>query len=319
MRALNRLAAAIGLSAGLYLVLFGFIVSKPLTIGFIHDAFEVKRDYAASIHRPKLVILAGSNGLFSHRCETIEPIIGMPCVNASLTAELGLDYMVELASRLIRPGDVVLMPLEYAFYGESAATMEAGRLHPYRVTYDRATLAGLSPQLLMRALFQFDLRYLIGALAEMGLEAVGVERRFNRDTLTRQGDMRDHTVAKGAVYRDFIRSSAFWLPRDRDFVLTPDVSSTLGVFLDRARQKGIRVIGALPTTFDDRPVGDGLIARLSTLFRRHGQAFLVLPNRSQYPRNCFFDTQYHLNEPCQRRHSRLLARALIKLLSSPAS
>jgi hypothetical protein len=38
------------------------------------------------------VILAGSNGPYSHRCETIEPILGMPCVNGGIAVGIGLDF-----------------------------------------------------------------------------------------------------------------------------------------------------------------------------------------------------------------------------------
>ena len=37
---------------------------------------------------------------------------------------------------------------------------------------------------------------------------------------------------------------------------------------------------------------------------------MVLPNRSRYPLDCFFDTLYHLNEGCQKAHSALVASGL---------
>jgi len=43
--------------------------------------------------------------------------------------------------------------------------------------------------------------------------------------------------------------------------------------------------------------------------------FLVLPNRSQYPRSAFYDSNYHLRESWQHRHSVLLAEKLRPLLS----
>ena len=62
-------------------------------------------------------------------------------------------------------------------------------------------------------------------------------------------------------------------------------------------------------------VGDihGDLAALQTLFARHGESFLVLPNRSQYPLSCFFDTLYHLNEDCQKAHSTQVATALAQM------
>ena len=48
-----------------------------------------------------------------------------------------------------------------------------------------------------------------------------------------------------------------------------------------------------------------------------GAEFLVLANRSRYPRSAFFDTPSHLNEPAQIAHSALLARALAQRLDRP--
>jgi hypothetical protein len=74
--------------------------------------------------------------------------------------------------------------------------------------------------------------------------------------------------------------------------------------------RGVRVIGGLPTTPDGVQINEPLIAQLRGFFQQHGQDFLVLPNRSQYPLDCFFDSTYHLNEGCQIEHSKQLAIAL---------
>ena len=314
MRAVFPIVAALLASLAIYLVGFTFIVAKPLTVGFIRDAFELKDGYARSLAGTRVLVVAGSNGLFSHRCAAMEPILGRPCVNASITAELGLGYMLEFARRMAAPGDIIVMPLEHTLYDNTQDDIERGLLHPYRVSYDRATLGNLPPLQIVQALFQFDLRYLAGALPEMTLAAAGIERRFNRSNLTRQGDLVGQTAERGAIYRDAIRSQAFWLPVADAFSISEPVRRTLGGFLDWAGLNRIRVIGTLATTFDDRPVDDDIVRRIGELFRAYGQDFAVLPNRSQYPRSCFFDTQFHLTEPCQIEHSRALARMLVPIL-----
>jgi hypothetical protein len=70
------------------------------------------------------------------------------------------------------------------------------------------------------------------------------------------------------------------------------------------------VVGGLPTTPDNVVIGEASIATLRELFMRHGHRFLVLPNHSQYPLSCFYDSLYHLNEECQIRHSALLGQVL---------
>lgn len=310
MRAIASVLVTIVAALGLYAVTVTWILSKPLTVGFIAESFSLKRAYADRARGPRVVIVAGSNGLFSHRCETMEPILGMPCVNASITAELGLAYMLELTVRILRPGDIVLMPLEYPSYENNHAEVQHGLVHPFRLTYDGGSVFTLPATLAIRAVFQFDLRYMIGAAVEMALDAMGVTRRFNTANLTVQGDMRGHTEEKGAVFGALIMQSEFWLKPADKFSINPGARDAIEEFLHWAAQNKIKVIGSLPTTFDDRPVDEALVARLERTYKNAGQDFLTLRNLSQYPRACFYDTQYHLNEPCQIRHSKLVAQAL---------
>lgn len=317
MRAIRPILIASVAALAAYLLVFGFVVTKPLTIGFISESYRLKQAYAAKISTPKLVIVAGSNGLFSHRCEAMEPILGMPCLNGAVTAELGLGYIFELSRRQLRRGDVALLPLEYAIYDQRENGITAGLVHPYRMSYERETLATLPPQLIVRAAFQFDLRYLIGAVAEMTLHGIGISRRFSRKTLTPNGDMRGHTEEKGRPYRRYIADSDFWLQRPDEFPISAAARKEIEAFLNWCSRNGIRVIGTLPTTFDDRRVEDEIIGRLRAIYESAGHEFLVPPNRGQYPRRCFYDAQLHLNETCQLRHSRLLAHSLFRALREP--
>jgi len=67
------------------------------------------------------------------------------------------------------------------------------------------------------------------------------------------------------------------------------------------------VIGGLPVAFDNPGVGDDLIAELRAFYAAHGATLVVLDNRSQYPRDWFYDTPFHLEEAHAIEHSRRLA------------
>ena len=90
--AISRLLIACAASLLLYALAFGCILDRPLSLGFLRQQVDAKLARAASIAGPRLVILAGSNAPYSHRCEIIEPIIGMPCVNGGVAVGIGLDY-----------------------------------------------------------------------------------------------------------------------------------------------------------------------------------------------------------------------------------
>jgi hypothetical protein len=74
-RKIARLIFASLASLLIYALIFGFIDDRPLALGFLQQQIDAKLARGASIGGPKLVIMAGSNGPYSHRCEVIEQIM----------------------------------------------------------------------------------------------------------------------------------------------------------------------------------------------------------------------------------------------------
>ena len=72
------------------------------------------------------MILAGSNGPYSHRCEIIEPILRMPCVNGGVAVGIGLDYLFARWQKALHSGDILYLPMEEAQYVRAPAATEVG-------------------------------------------------------------------------------------------------------------------------------------------------------------------------------------------------
>jgi len=310
---IKYLAYAALASVFLYGALFVFIVHKPLTIGVMQGYYANKLSYIESLDGPKIVLLAGSNGRFSHRCETIAAVAGMPCSNMSISADLSLDYQLDILKPYLHPGDVVYLPLEFEALSGTEDEVMAGAEIPYIVAYDHDYLKAMGFDRLMHALFYFDLKFFISGLGEMLLDSMHVKRRFSLDTLTPQGDESGHTLKKGLPYRDLLARLEWSPPASGAFSGDSFKAGILGDFLDWAAERKIQVIGGLPTTFDDATVADEFIAGLCAFYRHHGQGFMVLENKSQYPRSSFYDTPYHLVEEQQIRHSRRVAERLAEI------
>jgi hypothetical protein len=310
MMKIKYLVFAVLTSLVLYTVIFVFIVHKPLTVGVMQEYYAKKLSYLESIDDRKIVLLAGSNGRFSHRCETMEPLLGMPCSNMSVSADLSLDYQLDIIKPYLNADDIVYLPLEFGALSGTKQEVMAGAEQPYVVAYDHDYLKGMGVERLVYALFYFDLKFLISGLGEMLLDGMHVKRRFSPDTLTRQGDESGHALEKGSPYREQLASLEWSPPAPGDFSWDSFKAGLLGDFLDWAAERNIQVIGGLPTTFDDEPVPDEFVARLCAWYRQHGQGFMVLENQSRYPRSSFYDTPYHLVEEQQIRHSRLVAGQL---------
>jgi len=147
------------------------VLRKPLTIGYIKAAYDYKLGYARGLgDARKIVVIGGSSSLFGVRCQTIAAETGIPCVNMAVTAGLGIDLILAKAEDAIRPGDILLLPLEYDFYTAEAKVMrDNATANTYLATYDRALLARQDLPRVMASLLSLSLRDAYSALAEMSL------------------------------------------------------------------------------------------------------------------------------------------------------
>ena len=163
------------LSLLLYAMLFGALLDRPLSLGMFRSDNRFRLARGAAIERAKLVIIAGSNGPYSHRCEVMEPLLGLPCVNAGIAVGIGLDYLFARWRPLLRPGDVVYLPMEEAQYTRTYAAVSVGPDASIMFRHDRETLAALPPDRLVAAAFSFNLRSAVMSVIETAL----VSSRFN--------------------------------------------------------------------------------------------------------------------------------------------
>ena len=311
---MGRLLLACAASLALYFSAFTWLLDRPLTLGALRARIEANIALGEAIQQPKLVILAGSNGPYSHRCETIAPIIGRPCINAGVAVGVGLDYLFTRWKKLLHPGDMVYLPLEEAQYVRPRATADLGPDATIMLRHDRATLAVLPPDRRIAALFAGDLRGVIMSLIETALTEDGFhDPRVAAEGATNAwGDHVGHTVALAALNRAALAAITPVHPSAAE-IRDGYGSELVAGFLDWAEANGVRAIGGLPTGFADSPIADDSLAAISAIYRDHGAGFVELPNHSRYPRSAFFDTQDHLNEAAQIRHSFAIAKALSRL------
>jgi hypothetical protein len=317
---MRRTLLACGASLLIYTVLFAFVFDRPLSLGALRARIEAGLARGAAIDGPKLVILAGSNGPYSHRCETIEPMIGRPCVNAGIAVGIGLDYLFAQWKKLLHPGDIVYMPLEEVQYARSRAIAELGPDAAILLRHDRATLWSMPLHRRIAALFASGLRGGIMSVIETALVSDGFHdpREALTGSFNARGDHVGHTQLRGSISQAALAAARPFHPS------APEIRDGYGAylvraFLDWANGHGICVIGGLPTGFADSPIDDDAVAAIRSIYRDGGAGFLELPGRSRYPRSAFFDTPDHLNEAAQIRHSVAVGRALAEMTAKPVA
>lgn len=312
---MRRILLACGASLVIYLAAFTWLLDRPLTLGALRARIEASIALGQTIQEPKLVILAGSNGPYSHRCETIGPIIGRPCINAGVAVGVGLDYLFTRWQPLLHPGDIVYLPLEEAQYVRPRATADLGPDASIMLRHDRATLWTLPLQRQIAALFAADLRAAIMSLIETALVDNGFHdpRAAATGGYNAWGDHVGHTIALAAFNQTALAAITPFHPSAAQ-IRTGYGTVLVTGFLHWADLHGVRVIGGLPTGFIDSPICEASLAAIRTIYRDQGTGFLELPNHSRYPRTAFFDTQDHLNEVAQIVHSVAVADAMLRFM-----
>jgi hypothetical protein len=316
---LLRLMVACVSSLLIYALAFGFIIDRPLSLGFLQQQIDMKLARASTIHAPKLVILAGSNGPYSHRCEVIEPILSMPCVNGGVAVGIGLDYLFARWKAELHAEDLVYLPMEETQYIRTRTAIDMGPDAAIMYRHDWRTLAGRPPERWLAALFAFDLRAALMGPIETTLVAAHFHdpRPEATGATNAWGDHIGHTD-RLAAWNQAILAAATPQHVSAEQISAGYGSALIADFTLWATMHGVHVIGGLPTQFADAPMSDATIAAIGALYQANGGLFLELPNLSRYPRAAFFDSPDHLNETWQIRHSRLLA-AQLQLLRAPIS
>ena len=99
MRPLAKVLGLLLAAIGLYVLAFACVLDRPLSLGLLRRALAAKIAYAAGRPDPKLVILAGSNALFSHSCAIIGGMLRLPCVNGGVALGLGSTTSSRSGSR----------------------------------------------------------------------------------------------------------------------------------------------------------------------------------------------------------------------------
>ena len=291
------------LSLLIWCCLFLLVLKKPLTVGLYYDLFKHKTAHAEKSSAPRFFIIAGSNGFYSHDAGTFEKILNLPATNLSVAVMFPLNYLLERYQSLLKPGDIVYLPLEYSNYSGGSGKSSFGDV--YDITIER-NFSKLSFKRFYNCFARFDINTLIESAAESTLAAAGVKPLVTVADLTAYGDISSNTEENAKPYTSYIKS----IPQATITFTAAD--PCIKEFLIRAKNRGITVIGGLPVNFADTVVPEEVQNKIETLFTGNQALFIKAPNRSLYLREDFFDTSYHLKRQAQINHSEIIAREMLK-------
>jgi len=309
---LMRLLRNCALSLILYTLAFALVLDRPLSLGVLRLEIQQKAARLAALPTPKLVILAGSNGPYSHSCAVIGAMLNLPCENAGIAVGIGLDFLVRRYGPSLRRGDIVYMPMEFAQYAMTRPETDSGPDGAILVRHDRDVLLSLPPDRVLAAMFSTDFPNFLESAIEMPMARLIPPASTLAAEYDVQGDRIGTSLATA--------QPALLRGAGAPTVFAPTYGATLiAQFVRAETARGVIVIGGLPTGFSTAPPPPAAIAAIRALYLANGARFAALPNASRYPPADFYDSPDHLAQPCQFKHSIAVAQLLAGILGRPAA
>ena len=300
-------------SLALYLAAFGLVLDRPLSLGLLRLEMRGKLARAATLPSPKLVILAGSNGPYSHSCRVIGAMLALQCENGGIAVGIGLDDLFLRWLPVLHRGDIVYLPMEVQQYDVSRAANRMDVDGAMLFRHDRALLWRLPPDRILGAAFDNTMPDGLEALVEMLARAAGLGHLHAR--LAHEEDAEGDEIGTSLATAD----RSFLAGLHRVEPSPPAIVHGYGTvliarFVAAASARGVIVIGGLPTDFRDVKLPEADVRAIRAVYLRHGGRFLELADHSRYPRADFYNSEDHLAQPCQYLHSMLVARGLARRL-----
>lgn len=274
------------------LVVFYQIGAETKVSSFYYGFDKIKSDFAHSINRPKLVITSGSNALYGVSSKMITDETGITTVNSAIYVGFGIDYILHRAQLILKPGDTVLLPLEYALYFPKFLPDKEGlnSLIDYVFAHEPAYLLN-HPWLivkmplgrLMNGIFAKHHPYpptdLSPWISKSG-DALGNREsditEKERAELNRQGAIQITQLKFDADEFRIIKNFAHWCHRNR-----------------------IRLIATWPNTlwFEvyNQPIYQEYFKTIEKFYKSIGVPLLGTYKEFMYDKSLFFNTIYHLN------------------------
>jgi hypothetical protein len=292
-------------------VLYGFLVSLLIFLlavlcqsgvptessRWIYEIYQIKSSIANSIKVPKLVLVSGSNTHFGISCKIISTETGVPCVNGGTHMGLGTAYILRQARLWLKPGDLVLLPLEYEFYQDQG--LPNYLMIDYMFARDTQYLLSLDLVSKLRFLFGISLNRLqqgfVGRLYPPQPLTTGYQsktvNKYGDETINQKANMTEkqyHILNNSKpIEIETSQTSRYALNEINDFIIW-------------CKEKNIKPRITWPNTLNfevyKENVKQEFFQKIEQYYNDMKISVLGKPEDFMYNKAMFYDTSYHLND-----------------------
>lgn len=288
----------------IYVVIF-VINRDDVNVAFVATIAD-KHHYAQSIHKPKIILVGGSNLAFGIASDSIEKALQKPVVNLGLYAGFGLTFVLREALSEIKKGDIVVLCPEYYLRIPGDNFSKQMAIFAYPPADDFVEYEGFINKLSLKA--EFYSRY--------ARNLIFLPNRIKSPTIndTISGYFRKGFNKNGDALSHLNNPSVNPLGdlfdiKDEDYSLE---IQQINQFIATIKYKQARIFWYYPSFSQ---VGYDKNEKKLLVYEKLIQDNINCPKLNHikdeiYPIDCFYDTHFHLNAKCRL----IRTEKLIKLL-----
>lgn len=275
------------------------------TADYINYLINQKNAKAAEYDKlgSKIVVFSGSNTLYGLNSKSIYEKTKLPVVNYGI--HMGLEhYIFYEAQKVLKSGDIVIMPLEYSIYKEDSSTVPS-QLAEYIVTYGKDYMKELTP--IQKLGLSLYLVKLIVTYHSLDAAPLG------EDILSQTNDFGDFVANKGCI--PDIQNNRKYIQITQNIPIS-NKNFTLYKFIQFCKQNNIKLYATTPFTYHKDTFSEQEIKDFETIkdfYQKNGVEFLGdYKSGSVYDEKLIYDFGYHANDAGQK----IRTEKLLKLIKS---
>ncbi len=304
-----------------------FELNLGVPSGVSRWAYELNRRKKLIVDQsraPRLLLVGGSATLFGLSAREIEAQTGYHTINVGTHAALGTACILHVAEQDARPGDTVLLALEYELY--NYGKVKQSWAHKLLVEY----LVARDPDF-FRSLTWSE-KWTVFMLTPTSRLIEGIKNRFRPEppyedaglgaysvlNLNAWGDLTNHPREHRLANRESIIQSKSAL--GRGISEHADGFETIAAFCKWAETNNIRVLATFPNLSDREdyhgPVAQKSVQAIRDLFTSLNVPVVGDYTNALFPEDQFFDTMYHLTDEATLARTKILIPYLKTALSN---
>lgn len=282
---------------------------------YLNELYNLKDNIANSINSPKIVVIAGSNARYGISCKMLYEKTTIPCINGGTNAGLEVDYLLAHGKEWVKPGDIIILPLEYNHYEYSGKVN--GLLIDYILSHDSDYFASMDLKNKAKFVVGISLsRVQKGIMAKLKNYQPNTNKdAYNIKTTNEYGDETKNLEAD-KTEQDF-KDVALLTPMK--ILLQGGIQESYGMksinkFVNWCRTQNIEVLATWPNTvwFDvyQQKQAQEFLNSIKSFYQNINISILGKPEDFMYDKSLFYNTIYHLHERGTRQRTKQLIEML---------